>query len=192
MLPISRRFVFAYLGVMGLGIAATVACSRQSPAEPSAATGPVGGPSLSAQSVPGKYELTFRSHQNVTVWSLPAGEELVLHAHVADPSGVPAPSGSVAFQVCSRSGGRSFTRMDPAPYEECNGGSGTWVHLVTLKVDAGTCPAYPGPGYEGPGNACANFGAIRNPRTVGFRFKYSGQGSGIANGVGGPLNFVWE
>ena len=42
-----------------------------------------------------------------------------------------------------------------------------------------------------PGIACLNFGAVSNPRVVGFRFKYSSQGGNIASGMSAPANFEW-
>jgi hypothetical protein len=42
-----------------------------------------------------------------------------------------------------------------------------------------------------PGNACFDWGAVVNPRTVGFRFKYVSQGSGIADGMSLPKDVTW-
>jgi hypothetical protein len=36
-----------------------------------------------------------------------------------------------------------------------------------------------------------NFGIVRIPRTVGFRFRYASQGSGIASGISAARNFTW-
>lgn len=39
------------------------------------------------------------------------------------------------------------------------------------------------------GDAFVDFGAVLHPRTIGFRVRYLGQGSGIANGVSAPKDF---
>ena len=36
-----------------------------------------------------------------------------------------------------------------------------------------------------------NFGMVTIPREIGFRFRYSPQGSGIANGTSEATNFTW-
>jgi hypothetical protein len=36
-----------------------------------------------------------------------------------------------------------------------------------------------------------NFGIVLIPRTVGFRFTFSGKRSGIASGVSEPRDFTW-
>ena len=36
-----------------------------------------------------------------------------------------------------------------------------------------------------------NFGVVRLPRDVGFRFRYASQGSGIASGTSQSKNFTW-
>lgn len=40
-------------------------------------------------------------------------------------------------------------------------------------------------------NAGVDFGFVSNPRTIGFRFEYIGQGSGIANGASAPGDVTW-
>jgi hypothetical protein len=140
------------------------------------------------KSAPGTYELSFLTHNNQPIpeSTLFVGEELVLKAHVEDSFQSPALRGSVTFQVCSRRGGRSLFQMDPAPSRECDvEGTGTWISLITMKVDAGTCPG------AGPGNACVNFGYISSPRTIGFRFRYAEQGSGIASAISQPKDASW-
>jgi hypothetical protein len=138
--------------------------------------------------VVGIYELSFLTHNNQPIpdSTLFVGEELVLKAHVEDSFQSPALRGSVTFQVCSRRGGRSLFQMDPAPSSECDvEGTGSWISLITMKVDAGTCPG------AGPGNACVNFGSIPSSRTIGFRFRYAAQGSGIANAISQPKDASW-
>ena len=165
---------------------ASLACSGASPVQPTPSVESSGAAgAVAAQAAAGTYELSFLTSQGQPVSSLPVGQELVLKAHVEDSAGVPAQGGSATFEVCSRKGGRSLARMDPAPFTECDGGSACWIHLTTFKVDAGTCPGL------GPGNACVNFGFISTPRVVGFRFRFSGQRSGIANGTSASLNFTW-
>jgi hypothetical protein len=131
---------------------------------------------LAAQPVSGIYDLSFFADTlsglvPLTNNSLPVGEELVLKAHVEDGSGHPAKRGSVIFQDCSLKG-------EPAPSAACVSGSGAWSHIITLGVDQF-------------GNASVDFGFVSNPRTIGFRFKYIGQGSGIPNGASAPGDVTW-
>lgn len=131
---------------------------------------------LAAQPAIGIYELSFFADTldglvPLTNNSLPVGEELVLKAHVADRSGHPAKRGSVIFQDCSLNG-------EPAPSAACISGSGAWSHIITLPVDQF-------------GNASVDFGFVSNPRTIGFRFEYIGQGSGIPNGASAPGDVTW-
>jgi hypothetical protein len=131
---------------------------------------------LAAQPVSGVYELSFFADTldglvPLTNNSLPILTELVLKAHVEDGSGHPAKRGSVIFQDCSLKG-------QPAASAACVSGSGTWLHIITLPVDQF-------------GNASVDFGFVSNPRTIGFRFEYIGQGSGIANGASAPGDVTW-
>lgn len=57
--------------------------------------------------------------------------------------------------------------------------------VMVQKVDAGSCP-----GLE-LGNACFNFGLVRIPRDVGFRFRYMGRRGGVDSGVSAEMNFTW-
>ena len=137
-----------------------------------------------AQGVPGTYELTFMTPQGQPILNstLFVNEELVLWAHVEDSSGLPANGGLVTFQVCGnlRPGG-------PRPSGECDiSGTARWTSLTTMKVTEGTCPW-----ARGPGNACVDFGAVANPRTIGFRFRFTGQGSGIASGYSESKDATW-
>jgi hypothetical protein len=172
---------------------ALVACSGQSPVSPSApADGVAGLSALAAKGVPGSYALSFLAFINGTlqpVSTLPAGDgELILNAHVAQSSGAPAQTGSVIFEYCSLKGlpPNDITRADEAPSDACATGLGSWARLSTVQISAGTCPGL------GPGNACMTFGVVRLPRTVGFRFRYLGQGSVIASGVSAPMDFTWQ
>ncbi|MBA3406122.1 MAG: hypothetical protein H0U13_15805 [Gemmatimonadaceae bacterium] len=129
-------------------------------------------------SVSGVYELTFL-HRGQPVTSLPVGQEVVLKAHVEDAAGSPAQRGSVTFQYCSRKGpSNDISRADEAPKSECESGAASWARLQTITVNTS-------------GDAFAGFCCPSIPRTVGFRFKYSSQRSGIADGVSAPKDFTW-
>ena len=165
------RRKFACLIVAVLGAGAFVACSDQSPVAPGATPDGVGDLSLLAQPVEGSYELELFLSRG----------ELILQAHVFTVSG-DAQGGRVAFQICLLKGGPTL-QMVPLPSSECDsGGSGNWVNLGTIEM--GTCPGL------GSGYACIDFGTAPSTATVGFRFRYLGQGSGIANGVSDPKDFV--
>jgi hypothetical protein len=148
--------------------------------------------SLSAQPVPGSYDLSFFklvsgvlepvSSLPVCNLSVPSEcEELILNAHIKeDSSGLPAQGGVAIFQYCSFKGlpPNDITRADEAPSAACETGSATWANLAALKVNES-------------GDAYLNFGIVLIPRTVGFRFKYIGQGSGIEKGTSTPMDFTW-
>jgi hypothetical protein len=144
--------------------------------------------SLAAQGVLGSYILSFQDTNGNPVTTLPVCtaavcEEMVLKAHIQDSSGNPAQRGLVIFQYCSLKGlpPNDITRPDEAPLEACENGSATWAHLGTFKVNES-------------GDAFDDFGVVLIPRTVGFRFRYQGQGSGIANSLSDPpqgQNFTW-
>ena len=155
----------------------------------SALTGGIGSPTiLAAQSVPGSYELSFFNDALVSVSSLPACasggvcEELIPGAHVEEQSsGLPAQGGAVTFQYCSYKGlpPNDITRADEAPTAACESGLATWKDLrQRSKVNES-------------GDALGFFGIVLIPRTVGFRFRYTGQGSGFANGMSLPRDFTW-
>jgi hypothetical protein len=106
-----------------------------------------------------------------------SGLGVILVAYVADASGDPAESGTAIFQYCSLHG-------EPAPRTDCNTGSGNWVHWGM----AGIIP----PPFESAGYAFMTYSlAPTAGTTIGFRFRYIGQGSGIANGVSEPEDFTW-
>jgi hypothetical protein len=183
------RRKIASLMVALLAAGALVACSDQSPVAPRAGPDGGGDQSLLSQSVPGTYELSFlKSGLNglepVSSLSVCAEgsvcEELILGAHV-EASGGPARSGTVIFQYCSYKGlpPNDITRADEAPSAACEDGSATWANLP------------PGVPIDPSGDAYRDFGLVMIPRTVGFRFRYLGQGSGIANGVSAPGDFTW-
>jgi len=139
----------------------------------------------------GSYKLYFHAWRNGVlepVSSLPVlSYELILRAFVADASGVPALSGTAVFEYCSYKGRppNDIERTDEAPKEACDAGLASWRRLRSLDVDASTCPGF------GTGNACMNFGIVRIPRDVGFRFRFSGRNRDIDPGVSEAANFTW-
>ena len=148
-------------------------------------------PRVTAQGVPGTYELSFFIRSQgvlVPVSSLPACtpggvcEELILGAHVEEKSSqLPAQGGAVAFEYCSYKGlpPNDITRADEAPTAACDSGLATWKGLrQRSKVNES-------------GDAFGFFGIVLIPRTVGFRFRCTGQGSGIDNGMSLPRDFIW-
>jgi hypothetical protein len=88
----------------------------------------------------------------------------------------------VTFQYCSYRGlpPHDITRADEAPSSACADGSATWKNLLSLSVNAS-------------GNAFMDFGIVRIPRTIGFRFKFTARhGAGdIASGMSQPRDFTW-
>jgi hypothetical protein len=99
---LNRIFTSSMLCFVG---ALAVACSVESPVEPTV-TGAAPPAALAAvQSVPGVYTLTFHDHTGAEVASLPVMNELTLKAHATNTVGQPAQAGSVTFEYCSRKGG---------------------------------------------------------------------------------------
>jgi hypothetical protein len=185
------RWNIAGLVVAVLATAALVACSDQPPAAPSApgavpsSATPEGSGGLIAQAVEGSYTLNLANTTGQIVSTLPTtgpGAELLLWAQVRDSSGGLAPGGAVIFEVCRRGGGTSTWR----PSAECDSGVASWRHVSTRKVVEGCLPFAPE-----PGNACITFGFMPNPITIGFRYRYIGQGTGIANGVSPSKDMTW-
>ena len=192
-----KRSILSSIAVLAF---MSVGCSTSSPVSPSA-TGEsptslappsapsrtsvtLSTPSSAAPGVPGSYDLSFFSNgQEVT--TLPVCQpstcpELILRAHVEGSSG-PAQRGTVTFQYCSYKGGppNDLNRPDEAPSSACEiDGTARWTTLLTLKIDVN-------------GDASMNFGYVTIPRTVGFRIRYSPQGSGIASGASLPEDFTW-
>jgi hypothetical protein len=93
----------------------------------------------------------------------------------------------VTFEYCSYKGGppNDINRADEAPMEACTLGTASWARLTSMSVTSGRCPGL------AAGYACTNFGVVRVPRDVGFRFRYASQGSGIANGTSQAKDFTW-
>lgn len=166
-----------------------IGCADRSPISPS--TSAAAGGDVSARpgtATPGRYELSFYADRIggwVSVTSMPVlTDELILAAHVTSSSGVAATSGTVTFEYCSYKGlpPNDITRADEAPLEACADGSAAWARLTATGLG---CPQL------GPGYACMDFGIVRIPRKIGFRFRFSGQKSGIASGASEPQNFEW-
>lgn len=177
------------LTVASVGI---FACANASPVAPSAgaqspsaslsepASAPAGAAAATRASA-GYYRLSFLDTNLQPVTTLPVGDgELILGARVTDASGSAAQAGRVIFEYCSLKGvpPNDITRADEAPLSACADRSATWASLAGVDVDPS-------------GSAFLDFGVVLIPRTVGFRFRYIAQGSGIANGVSGPADFTW-
>jgi hypothetical protein len=170
----------------------SVACSDQSPISPSAGPAVNGGAAAArAAAAAGVYDLSFNVIQAGTlqpVTTLPvSSQELILLAHVADAAGNPAQKGSVTFEYCSYKKGppNQLSNPDEAPSSACADGSAAWARLGSRSIGFGGCP-----GLQ-PGEVCWPFGIVQIPRTVGFRFTYSSQGSGIATSTTAPEDFTW-
>src|SRR5262245_4580944 len=133
-----------------------------------------------AQASEGFYDLMFldpRTH--LEVQNEPFGEAMILHAHMADASNFPADRGLVVFQYCSRPGpSNDINRVDEAPKGECDSGDANWARLASVPVDAF-------------GNAELEFCCPRITPTIGFRFRYLGQGSDILRFTIPGENFKW-
>ena len=153
-----------------------LAACTQSPMAPDAPSANLGSQvQLEARAVPGTYDISFlkatQSGPQPIVNTLGVGETLALKAEIRDSAGLPAAAGTVAFQVCKRDN-------DFAPSSACEGAGGKWSTLLTIHFDAGA-PA-------------VHFGSCSTPRTIGFRVRFSGQKTGIANGVSPARDVSWQ
>jgi len=98
-----------------------------------------------------------------------SGLGVILDAYVTDAFGNPAQSGTAVFQFCSLGG-------KPAPSAGCDTGSGHWARW-------GSGGIIPSPSTLA-GHALMTYDLVPPAgTTIGFRFKYLSDGSGIANGV---------
>jgi hypothetical protein len=151
------------------------------PASPDVAGSQPNNVAAGPRSLPGTYTLSFvdTTLQPVTTFPVCDGE-LLLKAHVeVQVSHAPAQGGAVVFEYCSYGGvPKDITRADEAPMEACQAGEARWRRLGMESVNES-------------GDAYWFFGAVRIPRTVGFRFEYLERNSGIVYGIGGPANFTW-
>jgi hypothetical protein len=187
----SRCHDVSLVVVAVLSAAALVACSDRPPAAPSTPTGVLSGAtpeSIDAPSAPtveGTYILSLATTTGQVVSTLPVSgfglsSELLLWAQVRDSSGGLASGGTVIFQVCKLKG--SY-----APSAECDSGAGTWSHFATVRVAAGSCLPF----APETGNVCITFGGSSAPRTIGFRYRYIGQGTGIASDESESKDMTW-
>jgi hypothetical protein len=150
------RQMIARIAVGSVTAIAIGACSEASPAGPSATSAEA--PILAARAALGQYDLHFDYDV-----------ELVLIATVRDAGGAPAEGGTAAFQYCSTGRPRGDeTDPDETSSSECANGTGSWINLGRSSVDA-------------DGQAHYVFGSISVVDVIGFRYKYTGQGSGIAS-----------
>src|SRR5215207_5435837 len=102
----------------------------------------------------------------LSVYATTFGTGAILDAYVLDAFGAPATSGSVVFYYCSFHG-------NPAPSETCLTGGGRWSRYGSSGII--------GAGAK-QGHALLTFTESQpSGTTIGFRFKFSGQGSGIAS-----------
>ena len=183
----------AALWVVVLATAALISCSSQPPAAPStpvvaassAMPEDVGPPH--AQAVEGTYTLNLATTTGQIVSSLPVAgtgfpSELLLWAQVSGPGGL-AQKGSVIFQACRR-GGSGFEVWRPKA--ECDSGAARWANVDTVDVTEGCRPFAPD-----SGNVCRIWGGAPVPLTIGFRYKFTGQGGDIATGWSESKDMTW-
>jgi WD40-like Beta Propeller Repeat len=130
----------------------------------------------------GFYDLLFLdANTRLEVTTEPFGSPVILHAHIEDSTNNAANRGSVVFQYCSLKGRppNDIDRVDEAPLEECEAGNANWALLANVPVDEF-------------GNAEWVFCCPMITPTIGFRFTYQPQGSGIAKHTIDPENFNWR
>lgn len=154
-----------------------LACSEQSLIGPGAALDGTVDPSLRLAAVPGSYALDFSM----------SGPELILTAHVEDHLGNPAEGGVVTFQYCSLKGRprNDISQPDEAPISACADGSARWVTLGRIGIEEPIDP------QQSPtGNASLNFGVVQVVNIIGFRYRYDGQRSGIADATSAPEDWI--
>ena len=151
---------------------ALVACSEQSPVAPIA--GPDGVAMARVAAATGSYAISFLKETStglaLAADAEPVGTFLVLKSEVRDAAGNLAQSGNVKYEYCVSKG-------DYAPSAVCNNGAGSWRRLLSMDID--------------PVGQLAAFGACTTPRTIGFRFTFSGRSSGIASAVSQSRDFTW-
>ena len=139
----------------------------------------------------GFYELYFHAWRNGVLEPVSSmavlSNELILRAYIYDAFGVPARSGTAVFEYCSYKGRppNDIERADEAPKEACDAGIASWKRLRSVDLAIPNCPGF------GIGNACVNFGIVRIPRDVGFRFRFGGKRLDIDPGVSQAANFTW-
>lgn len=151
---------------------ALVACADRSPVAPIA--GPDGVAMAVEKPATGTYVISFLKETSTGLAPAadaePVGTYLVLKSEVRDASGNLAQSGTVKYEYC-------VSRGDYAPSAVCNSGAGSWRRLLSMDVD--------------PVGSLVGFGACTTPRTIGFRFTFSGRSSGIASATSQSKDFTW-
>src|SRR5215203_4843621 len=153
------HFRFRAFIVGALAPFALLACAGESLVVPQATSQDVRYATILAQPADGTlYQLS--------VYATDFGTGAILDAYVLDAFSAPATSGSVVFYYCSLQG-------NPAPSETCLTGGGRWRRYGS----SGIIGAGPNQGH-----ALLTFTESQpSGTTIGFRFKFSGQGSGIAS-----------
>lgn len=152
-----------------LAACACVAWLVQSPVAASATPDTSPHVTMATRSVAGTYTMLFRP----TI----SGLGVTLDAYVTDASGAPAQAGAATFEVCSLQG-------TPAPHAICDGGSGSWKRYGTSGFIFSPSPL--------AGHALLAYtGAPAAGTIIGFRFRYSGRGSGIADGVSASVDHTF-
>jgi len=152
------------------------ACSEHSPAQPGASPSAITShqDAHGQATAPGTYDISFlkETHQGLQSIdsTLNVGEFLVLKAEVRDSSGALAQRGTVTYEYCSLGNVKVQS-------SNCDTGSGRWKRLWSVSVDSV--------------GSLFGFGACSTPRTIGFRFRYAGQNSGIADGVSASKDVSW-
>jgi len=123
--------------------------------------------------LPGSYELFFMIETPTGLMSVdnnaPVRSFLVLRSAVKDNSGVLATVGKVTYEHC-------WSKGDYAPSAVCAAGLGSWKRLYTMSVDLV--------------GSRFGFGSCSTPRTIGFRFTYTGRGA-ISSGTSVQRDFTW-
>jgi hypothetical protein len=152
-------------------VASAIACAERPPVAPAVEV--ADAPALAARGDPaGVYTLRFLTEgSHLVVESLPVYQSMGLWAHVTDAAGQPVTRGSVTLQYCA-------VGNDPAPASECAGGRGKWAYHMSITLNAN-------------GDAFGYWGYCTRPRTIGFRFKYSAKGGGVADGTSAARDFTW-
>ena len=148
-----------------------VACADESPVAPHATPTDVGYATIPARATEGTlYQLS--------VYATTGGTGAVLDAYVLDASGAPATSGTAVFSYCS-------FRGNPAPSGDLSHGWGT---VRARYGSAGIIDAGPNLGH-----ALMGFTESQpSGTTIGFSFRYSSQGSGIASAPGDNVaDYTW-
>jgi len=153
-----HRHVIVRLLVITLP-AAIAACSEQTPVALGTAPERIERAVVLAQPATGLYDLDFS-------WS---GTELTLVAHVRDASGSAPDGGTVTFQYCSYGQPTNdITQPDEAPSSACADRDARWVTLARVPLNAS-------------GDAALPFGPVSVVTVIGFRIRYTAQGSGVEN-----------